>query len=206
MMAAKRSAGFSMIEVLIAVLILAIGLLGVAALQMASLDQGQESYFRSQATALADDLAGRIRSNRHMVVHGAPPWGAPLYSEDPVGAVTAYGNLFVASPYDCGDPPPTNCRDDEILGEADALGCSMADQIAFDQWEVCNQAETLLPDGQVHVAANGARITVGVSWLAVQPREDSGENTEAPIRNPVCNEVFGLDAVTRDCVLVESIP
>jgi type IV pilus assembly protein PilV len=203
MISKKQVSGFSMIEVLIAVLILAIGLLGVAALQMASLDQGQESYFKTQATAMADDLVGRIRANRQLIVSDVPPWGAPLYTDDPVGAAAAYANLFVDATYDCEDPPPTNCRDDEVLGEADALGCSVQDQIAFDRWEICNQAETILPEGQVHVASNSTHMTVGVSWRANEERED---NNQEAIRNPVCNEIFAVDAEVRDCVLLEAIP
>lgn len=196
--------GFSMIEVLIAVLILAIGLLGVAALQMASLDQGQESYFRTQATAMADDLIGRIRANRQLIVSDAPPWGAPLYTEDPAGAATAYAGLFVSDAYVCGDEPPTNCRDDELLGTAEALGCTAEQQIAFDQWELCTQASAILPNGQVHVAANGTHMTIAVSWLANEPREDGNQEE---IHNPVCQEVFGdLDITVRDCVLLEAVP
>lgn len=203
MMKRKHQHGFSMIEVLIAVLILAIGLLGMAALQMASLGQGQESYFRSQATALSDDLASRIRSGRRAITQAAPVWGAPTWQADPVGAATAYATLFVGAPYACAAPPappPTNCRVDEANGAA--VACSIAQQIAFDRWEVCTQANTLLPQGQVHVAVNGLRNTIAVSWLATEAREDTGEEE---IRNPLCNEVFNLPT-TRDCVVVESLP
>lgn len=60
----KRSqGGFTLIEVLVSALILAIGLVGVAGLQAMSLKNNQSAYMRSQATALAYDLADRMRSN-----------------------------------------------------------------------------------------------------------------------------------------------
>lgn len=55
--------GFTLIEVLIAVVILALGLLGLAGLQSTSLRNNQSAYFRSQATLLAYDIADRVRAN-----------------------------------------------------------------------------------------------------------------------------------------------
>lgn len=60
----KSESGFGMLEVLISLLILAIGLLGLASLQTTTLAQTTEVRNRSQAILLADDLLERIRSNR----------------------------------------------------------------------------------------------------------------------------------------------
>ena len=59
----KRQAGVTLIEVLVSALIVAIGLVGVAGLQVVSLKNNQAALMRSQATALAYDLADRMRSN-----------------------------------------------------------------------------------------------------------------------------------------------
>ena len=59
----KVQRGFTMIEVLIAVLILAIGLLGVAGVQLVSMQQTANSTLRSEATMYAQSLADRVRSN-----------------------------------------------------------------------------------------------------------------------------------------------
>lgn len=189
--------GFSMIEVLIAVLILAIGLLGVAALQMASVSTGLEGYFRSQATAIAEDYASRIKANRQVAVASADWTGA-----GPRVAMENYLDNFVANPIAC-DPetlPAPMCRSNG--GDA-AENCTPAQQIAFDQWEVCATAAQL-PSGAVHSVRNGLRTTIAVSWLAEQPREDTAETGQT--RNPLCNSLFGLDAATTDCVIVEMIP
>jgi len=58
-----HQAGFTLIEVLVSVLILSIGLVGVAGLQAVSLKNNQSAFMRSQASALAYDLADRMRSN-----------------------------------------------------------------------------------------------------------------------------------------------
>lgn len=56
--------GFTLLEVLIAVLVLALGLLGLAALQSTGLRSNHSAYMRSQATVLAYDIIDRMRSNK----------------------------------------------------------------------------------------------------------------------------------------------
>ncbi|MEI7795187.1 MAG: type IV pilus modification protein PilV [Methylococcaceae bacterium] len=57
------SRGFTLIEVLIAMVILAIGLLGFAAMQAMSLRDNQDAYYYQQATLLASEMQDRIRGN-----------------------------------------------------------------------------------------------------------------------------------------------
>jgi type IV pilus assembly protein PilV len=56
--------GATMVEVLVALLILAVGLLGVAALYVDNLRSGRTGVLRTQAATLAGDMADRIRTNR----------------------------------------------------------------------------------------------------------------------------------------------
>lgn len=58
------SAGFSMIEVLIAILVLGIGLLGFALLQTMNVRFTQSANFRTQATNLAYEMLDQMRINR----------------------------------------------------------------------------------------------------------------------------------------------
>ncbi|MCS6948044.1 MAG: type IV pilus modification protein PilV, partial [Steroidobacteraceae bacterium] len=66
-----KARGFTLIEALIAVLVLSIGLLGIAGLQLASLQTNSVAYQRSQATMLAYDLLDRMRANRTAALNGA---------------------------------------------------------------------------------------------------------------------------------------
>ena len=59
-----RNTGFSMIEVLITIVILMIGLLGLAGLQTKALTAQMEAYQRSQALILLKDMVDRISANR----------------------------------------------------------------------------------------------------------------------------------------------
>lgn len=61
---ASRQRGFSMIEVLIALVVLAVGLLGLALLQTTNLRYTQSANLRTQATNLGTELLDTIRANR----------------------------------------------------------------------------------------------------------------------------------------------
>ena len=66
-----RARGFTLIEALVALLVLSIGLLGVAALQLSSLRSNHSSSLRSQATLLAYDIVDRMRANQNAARGGA---------------------------------------------------------------------------------------------------------------------------------------
>jgi len=60
---AEKQCGFTLLEVLIALLILSIGLLGLASLQTNGLRSNQMASMRTTATQLAYDIADRMRAN-----------------------------------------------------------------------------------------------------------------------------------------------
>lgn len=62
--------GFTLIEVLVTVIILAIGLLGLAGLQLGGLRYSFSAYQRSQATIMANDIVDRMRANRTVAEAG----------------------------------------------------------------------------------------------------------------------------------------
>lgn len=59
----QSSKGFNLIEIMVAVVIVSIGLLAYAGLQMDGLKQTHAALFRSQAALSTHDMADRIRAN-----------------------------------------------------------------------------------------------------------------------------------------------
>ena len=59
----QSSQGFSLIEVMVSMVVLSIGLLGVAAMFINSIQSANTSYLRSQAVIYGYDLADKIRAN-----------------------------------------------------------------------------------------------------------------------------------------------
>lgn len=79
---ASRPRGFSIVEALVALVVLSIGMLGIAALYVESLRAGRSAIYRTQAVNLATDMADRIRANRlagsdYRLLAGATPPTAP---------------------------------------------------------------------------------------------------------------------------------
>jgi type IV pilus assembly protein PilV len=59
----SRQTGFSLVEVLITLVIMSVGMLGIAGLYVQSMQAGRTSMFRHHAVTLAGDVADRIRAN-----------------------------------------------------------------------------------------------------------------------------------------------
>ena len=85
----RAARGFTLLEVLIALVVLSFGLLGLAALQAYSVKANQSAHFRSQATALANMMLDSLRANR--------PQLSQYYSNDYVE-------------FACDDDPDTSTR------------------------------------------------------------------------------------------------
>lgn len=76
----RNQRGSALLEVLITIVILAIGLLGLAGLQMRLQVSEMESYQRAQALILLNDMASRISANRYSAADyvTASPLGAGM--------------------------------------------------------------------------------------------------------------------------------
>ena len=66
----KSQRGLSLLEVMIAVLVMAVGLLGVAGLQTMNLRNSQSAHQRTMAVMLAGNMAERIRANEALARTG----------------------------------------------------------------------------------------------------------------------------------------
>ncbi len=94
MMNSKRrfQSGFSLVEVLIALVIMSVGMLGIAGLYVQSMQAGRTSMLRHHAVTLAGDIADRIRANP---LAGAAYTATPGQDNDcaGVGAVCNSGQM-----------------------------------------------------------------------------------------------------------------
>ena len=70
-MSLRDQAGVSLLEVLIAVLVLSVGLLGIAGLQTANLRNTQSAHQRTVAVLLAVSMSERIRANPTAAIAGS---------------------------------------------------------------------------------------------------------------------------------------
>jgi type IV pilus assembly protein PilV len=95
----KNSQGFSLLEIMVSVFILAVGLLGLANLQMVSLKNNHSAQYRTTATVLAYDIIDRMRLNRnddYTLAMSATPSGSGLKNTDLIAWVGQIANELPA--------------------------------------------------------------------------------------------------------------
>jgi type IV pilus assembly protein PilV len=131
--------GVGMVEVLVALLVMSIGVLGYAGLQLRALNSSGDAFIRSQAMAIAQDAVERIAANRSGVAtySTAANWPAQVQGEKP-------GNW-------------TECMD--------AL-CGSAQMAQWDIDQLAWMAGDLLPGGRIDAVACQASsaLCVRVAW------------------------------------------
>jgi type IV pilus assembly protein PilV len=84
-------AGFTLLEVLIAVLVLSVGLLGLAGLQATGIKTNHSAYMRSQAVAYGYDIIDRMRANRLSALSGS--YNIAIGAGAPAGSSIAQTDL-----------------------------------------------------------------------------------------------------------------
>jgi type IV pilus assembly protein PilV len=156
--ALHRQTGFTMMELLVAVLVMGVGVLGVTGLQLVSLQNNQAALLRGEAVQLSYDILDRIRVNPGAGVPGAAYDGVDI-GNDPAApsdciannCTTAQMTAFDIAVWKCslgGYNLENTC---EVLRDTDALPS--------------DQAQPGLPngDGSIELNADGI-ITVRVQW------------------------------------------
>jgi type IV pilus assembly protein PilV len=148
----KQQAGFTLVEILVSIVIGAIGLMGVARLQLVTLQNNSASQYRSIAIQLASDMFERMRSNQESVNSGA-------YNQP---ATSATAVAYTTSP---------------CLVTA---GCTSAERAASDLAEAMTQARSALPGGVIIVCIDsGSGATPSFNGTVIDPQCDGVGNTLA---------------------------
>lgn len=132
----KSVAGFNMLEMLVAIIVLSVGLIGVATLQMRGQQFNYVAYIRTQATFLAYDLMDRMRLNQER----------DIYVQD-------YNDI----PGDCPSPAEDSC---------DSQACDPKSLAKYDMAEWCQLLDTFLPKGKATIADGDmpGQYRITISW------------------------------------------
>lgn len=137
--------GFTLVELLVAVVVLSVGLLGMAALQVQALRGNQASLQRSLALLLISDLAERLRANPE----------------------AAYSGRYVLSPGTPGIAPALplpDCRK--------APGCSSAELAGFDLVEWQQRLVDSLPRAAARIECDDGCSAEALQAITVYWDED----------------------------------
>lgn len=135
----NKSHGVGLIEVLIAMLVIAVGILGFVGLQTTAKRTGYEALQRSTAVYLVNDILERMRSNSTAVFAGS-------YS------VVNLGNNSL------GDAAP---------GCLDAVSCSTLEIANYDLWEWEQRLDGAVEGGRGGLVSPRGCINVNNGFVAV---------------------------------------
>lgn len=120
----KTQAGVGLLEVLIALVVFTVGVVGMAGLQLRTLSMSLDSSQRTIVIAKSQDIADRIRSN----------------GIRPVNYLGTYSNT------NCSATPTPRCADSE---SENASACSEAEMAAFDIWDVFCGTDASMDSGVI---------------------------------------------------------
>ena len=172
---ARAVAGFTLVEVMIAVLVLALGIVGGVSMQLAALRARHQSTLLAQASWLAVGMAERIRAN-------------PEQMRLPDSA-----NLYLTLDYDVLAEPNPPAPSVQCYGG----DCDNAQLAAFDLYEMKALMRENLPSGRAVVCRDaglwsggklrwacsggaGAPVVIKVGWRGKNPdgtprKDEAGE-------------------------------
>ena len=174
----KNMRGVGMIEIMITLLIIAIGLLGLAAMQNQAMRSTTDTLRRTAGLQMATELIERMHMNS--------------------GQALTYQNVFAVLNAGCPANPPVQCSA-ATIGRVSVAGaqCNANQMAAYDAWEVmCDHGNVI--DGRGKGAANdyidqpqmtmvcnpvncpvGSTVTMTLSW---QGRPDARKTIVVPDR------------------------
>lgn len=137
--------GVSLIEVLVTIVIMAIGLLGLAGLQVRLQSAELESYQRTQALILLEDMTNRLSANR----------------------ANAAAYVTAANPLGIGDSQPASCAGN---GQGfDACQWSNALKGASEQSLSANVGAMIGARGCIEDLGTGDQFMITVAWQGMTP-------------------------------------
>ena len=136
---------FTLIEVMIAMLVMSVGLLGIAATLIAAMHSATSNYLKQQAVQTAYDMADRMRSN--FKVASTPNSSNPY--------------IVALAPPAAATPSP----------DCSSTACTPANMAAYDVWQWQTALKSDLPGGLGSISVTPdpttgkrAQVTITVQW------------------------------------------
>jgi len=184
--------GFTLIEVLVTFLVTTIGLLGLAALQVNTINNGFEAQQRALVTALVDDMAERVRMN-------------------PVGALENFQSFDPETPCPAVDvnaeamTPELRARWNKCQWAATLRGLLVKANVTDNLGLGAPIGAMGCLDTRMH-SNGGVAVRVAVAWQGLTAQVPpfagcgTGKFTNADPDNPVIDEAFRR-VVYRDVVV-----
>ena len=156
-----RQTGVTMIEVLVVVIIIAVGLLGIVALQTSGVKQAGYSNLQTQAVFLVQDLADKIRANRENVINKAT--GAVILGNYAKAPGSTFPTSATAACYTATGCTPAQMATSNMVAWAALIQSALPvdSDILKDNTYVCldsNAGDATVCDGL------GSTLVIQIAW------------------------------------------
>jgi len=148
-----KNAGFSLLEILISLVIMSVGMMGLAGLKIVAIKGTNEAHFRHEASLLMADLADRMRANE---------------------AAVDNGTYLAKTPVSIAAEPNSNC------GSATCTADQLAD---YDKYQVAFMMTQAMPGSTLVITCpnddcstvNDVKVehTIAINW---KEKKDKSEN------------------------------
>jgi type IV pilus assembly protein PilV len=153
----KSVTGFTLIEILVALLVVSVGLLGVATLQVRGQQFNQVAYFRTQAAFLAHDIMERMRINSDRI-------GDPITGNGDDGGYATMDDS-PANPDDSWNCPK-DC--DSTCDSMDSANVSSPVALkTYDRERWCGRLQELLPAAEAQITWDGTKYDIFICWTNI---------------------------------------
>jgi type IV pilus assembly protein PilV len=168
----RLQTGSSLVEMMVAVLILSVGLLAMAGIHAASVRETKTNQFNVTANQIASSLGDAIKSNA--IAQQAGPPGNETVSPNGGYVMAAAGG---------GNPQPASLCDPDA-----AAPCNAAAMAAADLFQARRAARSALPQGDVFTTSAGAgtlapAITIWVYWVRPDADNTNGNAADQALWN-----------------------
>ncbi|CUA82057.1 type IV pilus modification protein PilV [Gulbenkiania indica] len=175
MAAVKRPhQGFTLLEVLIVMVVLAIGLLGIAGLLLSNVRSSSNSAWRTQAALLAEEAAERIRTNSYWVASGTA--ASLSLSVSPTYAVNCSTASMPVAPACTSAASGVLCGSTLLWRNQDVFElCSKVGDVAQGGLP----SGTLTIAQEVPSASEGVLYRITLSWVARTASSSSGGTVQS---------------------------
>ncbi|WP_323847378.1 type IV pilus modification protein PilV [Microbulbifer magnicolonia] len=178
----RNQRGATLIEVLIAVLVLAVGLLGLAATQLMSMKNGNGAHQRYMAALAAHDIIERMRANPGGFEQGSYDGEVGEGAAEETGGND--GPVEIEETVVDGEVVETEVPEtggEETGGEEGtpdcSSSCSVTELAALDLYEWEQLLSSNLPSAIGAISRNGDQVTVTITWQEQHTGENYGTSS-----------------------------
>lgn len=170
--AAVKSRGVTLIEMMVAILVLSIGMLGIAGLQAATSKYKINTWARSSVSTLLSDISERVRIN--------PDAAGTSFASEGVAATSEY---LIAANWATQQADALS-----ITKNCETAVCTSSERATYDLLIWRQRVRESMPQGAALISGNRRNgLDITMMWFDKEQVDDPNNASAALVKAPVCD-------------------